>query len=179
MGQPIVMVFGSSRATEARYLEEAERLGSLLAQAGYAVGTGGYAAVMDATSKGAYDKGGHAIGYTTDELPDAVPTMWMHEERRTPDLHRRIELMIDEAAAFIALWGGIGTLAEVFVTWNVAQIAAYKGQAFKPLLFVGPHWPPIVRAIGAHSEVGSSVLAYPILVPTVEEAVAELRRLEI
>ncbi len=176
MDQPIVVVFGSSRTVEARHLESARRLGRLLAEAGYAVGTGGYAAVMDAVSRGASEAGGRVIGYTSDEFPDAEPTPWLDEERRAPDLYRRFEAMLTEGAAFIALWGGIGTLGEVLVTWNVAQIAMYNGGTFKPLVLVGDNWPPLVDCIGRHTEVGNSVLAYPALVASVEEAADYLRR---
>lgn len=179
MPSPLVIVFGSSRTRERRHLEAAQRLGRLLAEAGYAVGSGGYAAVMDAVSQGAYEAGGQVVAYTTDEFPDAVATRWHHDERRTPDLNQRLQRMLQEGDAFIATWGGIGTLTEVAYTWNIAQVAAYQHHSFKPLLLMGEHWPPLIDCIGRQTEIGSSVLAYPTLVATPEETVAQLQRMEI
>ncbi len=175
MERKLVIVFGSSRTKDAEHLGNAYRLGKLLAEAGYIVGSGGYTAVMDAVSRGAAEAGGYVIGYTTDEFPEAVPSRWLSEERRTPDLHLRIRRMLEEGDAFIATWGGIGTLAEVVLTWNVAQVAPYRGRPIRPLYLVGEHWKPIVETLGRYSEMGSGVRAYPTLVPTVDAAVAMLK----
>ncbi len=177
MSQPLVVVFGSSRTQEPHHLAAAERLGRLLTAAGYTVGNGGYDAIMGAVSKGAYQAGGHVIGYTTDEFPDAHPNHWLHESHHTPDLHLRLRLMLEEGDAFIATWGGIGTLTEVILAWNVAQTAPYTGRPVKPLLLVGEQWPPLVQSLGRHSEIGRNVLAYPTLVETVDEAVVRLNGL--
>jgi len=173
--QKLIIVFGSSRTKDPVHLEAAYRLGKLLAEAGYAVGNGGYHAVMEAVSRGAAEAGGYVIGYTTDEFPEAVPNRWLSEERRTADLHLRIRRMMEEGDAFIATWGGIGTLTEVIVTWNVAQVAPYQHKPVKPLYLVGEHWPPIVETLGRYSEMGSGVRAYPTLTATVDEAVAMLK----
>jgi uncharacterized protein (TIGR00730 family) len=169
--KPLVIVFGSSRTKMQQHLDDAERLGRLLAEVGYDVGSGGYSAVMDAVSKGAYEAGGHVIGYTTDQFPDAVTSEWVREERRTPDMHLRIRRMLTEGDAFIATWGGIGTLMEVVTAWSVAQALADTQGNFKPLLLVGEHWPPLIDCIGKQTEIGSSVLAYPTLCETVDEAI--------
>lgn len=175
MSNPLVIVFGSSRTKEERHLASAERLGKLLAAAGFELGSGGYSAVMDAVSKGAYQAGGHVIGYTTDQFPTAEPTQWLHEERRTADIHLRIRRMLMEGDAFIATWGGIGTLVEVAFSWNVGQFTAEQERPYKPLLLVGEHWRPLVRSIAEHTEIGSSVLAYPKLMATVEQAAEYLK----
>lgn len=174
MSKPLIVVFGSSRTKEQRHLDAAERLGELLATAKFDVGSGGYTAVMNAVSKGAYQAGGHVIGYTTDEFPEATPTPWLTEERRTADIHLRIQSMLAEGDGFIATWGGIGTLVEVTFAWNVGQFIAERDLPHKPLLLVGAHWQPLVQSIAAQTEIGSSVLSYPVLVDTVEEAVAYL-----
>ncbi len=175
--RPLAIVFGSSRTKDDGYLNDAERLGRLLVEAGYDVGSGGYSAVMNRVSKGAYEAGGHVIGYTTDQFPDAVPSRWLHEERHTDDLLLRIRRMLLEGDAFIATWGGIGTLTEIVTTWSLAQALADADGRVKPLMLVGEHWPPLVECIGAQTEIGSSVLAYPHLCATVEEAVVRLRDL--
>lgn len=175
MEERLVVVFGSSRTQDVRHREDAERLGALLAESGYAVGTGGYSAIMDWVSKGAYEAGGRVIAYTTDEFPDEMPTQWSHEERRTPDLHLRIQRMLREGDAFVAMWGGVGTLAEVVLAWNVAQFTELYGRPVKPLALLGAHWLPLVESIGSYTEIGDRLLRYPVPVDTPEEAVAYLR----
>ncbi|MFQ5342158.1 MAG: hypothetical protein ACE5F6_11500, partial [Anaerolineae bacterium] len=44
---------------------EAERLGRLLARAGYSVLNGGYSGTMEAVSRGANEAGGHVIAVTS------------------------------------------------------------------------------------------------------------------
>jgi len=176
--RPLAIVFGSSRTKDNGHLNDAERLGSLLVEAGYDVGSGGYSAVMDRVSKGAYEAGGHVIGYTTGQFPDAVPSRWLHEERHTDDLLLRIRRMLAEGDAFIATWGGIGTLTEIVTTWSLAQALADADGHVKPLMLVGEHWSPLVKCIGEQTEIGSGVLAYPTLCATVEAAVSELRDLK-
>ncbi len=173
----IVVVFGSSRTRDAERLKNAEDMGRLLAGSGYVVGSGGYGGIMEAVSRGAYQAGGRVIGYTTDQFGNLLPSRWLSEERRAPDVHLRIKRMLGEGDAFVAMWGGIGTLAEVTMAWNVAQIAALQGRTPKPLVLVGDNWPPLVRCIGDHTEIGKSVLALPVIVSSPEEALERLGRL--
>lgn len=173
MASKLVVVFGSSRTQTPKHLEAAEALGQALAEAGYAVGSGGYTAIMDAVSKGAYEAGGHVIAYPTDEFGDAV-TRWNHEVRFTPHLHTRLDAMLSQGDAFIAMWGGIGTLAEVTLTWNLAQISELQGEPQKPLILLGDHWPALMRCFDANTEIGDRVLRYPTVVAAVDDAVAAL-----
>ncbi|MBN2006181.1 MAG: LOG family protein [Anaerolineae bacterium] len=174
--EKLIIVYGSSRTEEEKHLRDAEELGRRLAQAGYGVGTGGYTAIMDAASKGAYQAGGHVIAYPTDEFPDLPPTQWHHEERRTPDLHLRIQAMLRDGDAFIAMWGGIGTLAEVAVTWNVAQFTATMGRPVKPMLLLGAHWKDFVANLSRSTDMSHALLTYPIIVESPAEAIAMLQK---
>lgn len=172
---PLTIVFGSSTTQDPARLAAAERLGQLLAQAGYAVGTGGYGAIMEAVSRGAAQAGGHVIGYTCDEFPDRAPNPWLHEERRTADLLLRLQRMLTEGDAFLALWGGTGTLTEVLLAWTLGQIAWRYAQPVKPLLLVGDTWAPLLAAIRAHGEPAPVVPHNPLVVATPEAAVMWLQ----
>lgn len=174
MQNKLIIVYGSASTQDARHLKTGAELGRALAQAGYAVGTGGYRAVMDTVSQGAHQAGGHVIAYTTDEYPDEPLTPWHHEIRHTPTLHERLRQMIAEGDAFIATWGGIGTLAEIAVTWSVALVDAARDERVKPLLLVGDHWPAFLHSLEACAEIGTRIPGYPVLVNTFEEAVAYL-----
>jgi len=136
-----ITVFGSARPKpgETAY-DEAMRLGSLLAQAGYIVLTGGYMGTMEAVSRGAAEAGGHVVGITCDELESwrAVRhNRWVAEEKRFPRLRDRLLALIDESDAALALPGGPGTLAEVSTMWNHLLTNAISA---RPLILIGPGW---------------------------------------
>jgi uncharacterized protein (TIGR00730 family) len=136
-----ITVFGSARPVpgEAAY-EDAVRLGSLLAQAGYTVLTGGYMGTMEAVSRGAADAGGHVVGLTCVELEKWRPTQhnrWVKEEQRFERLRDRLMALIDECDAALALPGGPGTLTEVSVMWNHLLTRAISP---RPLILIGPGW---------------------------------------
>ena len=67
----VVAVFGASspRPGDDSY-DVGVRCGRLLAEAGFAVATGGYAGLMEAVSLGARQVGGRVFGVT---VPDVVP----------------------------------------------------------------------------------------------------------
>ncbi len=175
MTRPLIIIFGSSRTQDPRHLQEAEQLGRRLAESGYRVGSGGYRAVMDAVSKGAHEAGGHVIGYLNAAFVDVAPSRWLDERRSNPDLLLRMRQMLQEGDGFVATWGGIGTLSEVTTAWSLGQVSADQVAPAKPLVLLGDHWQPLVRDIGAYTEIGSQLLTYPTLVDSVEEVVAYLR----
>jgi uncharacterized protein (TIGR00730 family) len=136
-----VTVFGSARVEPGQPLyQEAYRLGSLLAQAGCTVLTGGYIGTMEAVSQGAAEAGGHVVGVTCEDIERWRPVKcnpWVTEERRFPTLRERLMALIDSCEAAIALPGGPGTLAEVALTWNQVMTGAISP---RPLVLIGPGW---------------------------------------
>jgi len=120
--------------------QDALRLGSQLAESGYTVQTGGYIGTMEAVSQGAAEAGGHVIGVTCDEIENwrpVAPNRWVMEEKRYQTLRERLYVLIDECDGAIALPGGIGTLAEIILTWAQLQI---QPEVSKPLILVGNGW---------------------------------------
>lgn len=167
MGSRQVAVFGSSRArpTEEAY-RDALRLGRLLAKAGYAVCSGGYGGVMEAVSRGAREAGGTAVGITV-ELWSArkQPNSWLSREVATPHLFERLRLLI-ESDAYVALPGGLGTLGEVVVAWNLFQTASIP---LRPLILVGPSWREVLQSLRSGVRVETEDLALLRCVDTVDE----------
>jgi len=137
----IITVFGGSLPKPGSdAYQDAQRLGSLLTKAGYTVQTGGYIGTMEAISRGASEAGGHVIGVTCDEIESwrpVAPNQWIKEQKRCATLRERLYRLIDECEAAIALPGGIGTLAEVALTWAELQI---NPESPKPLIVVGQGW---------------------------------------
>ena len=138
----IISVFGASapRPGSAAYAE-AMAMGGRLAQAGFAVATGGYRGVMEAASRGAADSGGHVIGVTCGLLESWIEGMkanpWVKEEIKFASLRERLYHLVEFCDAAVALGGGVGTLSEVALTWSLLQTGEIKP---KPLILVGPLW---------------------------------------
>lgn len=172
---PLVIVFGGTRVPEEDPLyARVRRLGELLARAGFTVGSGGYMGVMEAVSRGAAEAGGHVIGYTSDIFETLSPNPWLSEERRTPDLITRIKRMVDEGDAFIAAHGGIGTLAELTVVWNIVLLDHIHERPTRPLVLLGAEWEPVIETFRKHTQMGSSTFRLVKMAQTPEEAVEHI-----
>jgi uncharacterized protein (TIGR00730 family) len=172
--QRVVGVFCSSRRQEGTELyREGSELGRLLAEAGYAVLTGGYDGSMAAVSRGAAAAGGRVIGITCACFDPLAANPWVAEEERTPSLMERLGRLMDRADAYIALRGGIGTLCEVTLAWSLIQTGAYPA---KPLILLGPEWQHLLAAFRQHTDLGEApaVLAMARLATSPSEALAAL-----
>ena len=135
-GVPIVGVYGSARLPETdEHYQYAVAVGRALAGEGFIVATGGYAGVMEAVSKGAREVGGEVIGYTVTSWDGLPANRYVTEEQDSKDLFERLR-KFSEVDLLIALDGGLGTLAEVVVSWNLLQV----GSDARPLLMVGEQW---------------------------------------
>jgi uncharacterized protein (TIGR00725 family) len=140
----IVTVFGSSRphAGSADY-EEAQLLGRALAQAGFAVCSGGYGGVMEAVSRGAKDAGGKTYGITA-EFFKPKANEWIDVEIRVKTWQERLFELIRLGNGFVACKGGTGTLVELAVVWEMLNKAVIAG---KPFAVLGDFWTPILERV--------------------------------
>ncbi|GAB4569426.1 MAG: hypothetical protein Kow0077_01940 [Anaerolineae bacterium] len=151
----IVSVFGGSAPQPGSpAYEEAYLLGKLLAEAGFAVATGGYTGIMEAASKGAAEAGGHVIGVTTDALNRwerrAVrANPWVKEEIKFPTLRERLYHLVSFSDALVSVRGGIGTLSEVSLAWSLMQVGEMP---VKPLILVGKAWEDLLNAFYGSGE---------------------------
>lgn len=120
--RPCVTVFGSARfAPGHRYYEMARELGGVLANAGYAVMTGGGPGIMEAANRGAKEAGGLSLGCNI-----ILPM----EQSANPYLDRFIDMdhffvrkvmLVKYSRAFVVMPGGLGTLDEAFETLTLVQ----------------------------------------------------------
>lgn len=172
MSDRVVAVFGSSRiGPEHAEYAAAEHLGSLLGEAGWTVATGGHDGAMAAVSRGARAAGAHVIGVT---LPGPggrrPPNEWVAEERPADDLFARLRMLL-HADAWVAVAGGVGTLAEIAVAWNLMQNAHV---AHRPLIVVGEAWRAVLDALGDQLVVDPADLAMVTVVPDVDAVLSAL-----
>jgi len=137
----VIAVYGSASPKEGEPdYESAYRLGYLLGQAGYEVMTGGYGGTMEAVSRGAMEAGAPTIGVTCAEIEryrPQEPNPWVKKVEHTETLIDRLRVLMDKADAAIALPGGVGTLLEISLSWNLRVIHAVPPQ---PLILVGQGW---------------------------------------
>jgi uncharacterized protein (TIGR00730 family) len=140
----IITVFGSSRPREdhADY-QEARLLGRALAEAGFAVCSGGYAGVMEAASRGAKEAGGKTYGVTAEFFKPKV-NAWVDTEIRVSTWQERLFELVRVADGFVTCKGGTGTLVELAVVWEMLNKSVISG---KPIVVLGEFWAPILDRV--------------------------------
>ena len=131
-------VFGGAWVGEAEpAYGEALLFGRLAAEHGLELANGGYGGIMAAVSRGAVEAGGTAVGVTIGSFSEQVPVnRWLTHEVEARDLFARLPLICD-AEAWVAFPGGVGTLAEVALCWNLVQTGSIEP---RPLVIVGERW---------------------------------------
>ncbi len=136
-----VSVFGSSQPVEGSpAYSGAQELGRLLAVLGCTVLTGGYTGTMEAVSRGAAEAGAHVVGVTCEDVERShkrVVNQWVREEWKRTTLLDRLEALIQNCDAAMALPGGPGTLTEIALTWNLMIV---EGLSRRPLILIGDGW---------------------------------------
>ncbi len=178
MTAPVIAVFGASRSAPGDGLyEQGVECGRLLAEAGYAVATGGYGGLMEAVSRGAHGAGGHVVGVTAPEVfPDRTgANSFVIEEWKAAHLMERIHEMTRLSAAAITLPGSLGTLTELVAAWNLGFVARFSGGTPKPLITVGEAWRTIVADLAGVLDTDAALVTcvgdVPAAVAVVQETV--------
>jgi len=175
MDRKLISVFGGRHpvAGDEEYLQ-AVKLGSLLAAGRFTVMSGGYSGVMEAISRGAVEAGGTAIGVTMQIFGSLPPNPYLTSEIKSRDFFERLGILTSRADGFIALRGGMGTLTEVGLIWNMLQT---RTMLHKPMILMGSFWKPMLRTVSDHLVITEKDLGLLHYVETPEAAVALLERL--
>jgi uncharacterized protein (TIGR00730 family) len=120
--QPCVSVFGSSRfAEDHRYYGLARDLGGALAEAGFAVMTGGGPGIMEAANRGAREKGGVSLGCNIKLPREQKPNPYLDKFIELEHFFVRKVMLVKYSCAFIVMPGGFGTLDEAFEVMTLIQ----------------------------------------------------------
>ena len=124
----------SSSKIDPAYMEDAYKVGQLLARAGITLINGaGNMGLMKASSDGCLEAGGRAVGIIPGFM---IAEGWCHQGMseiiETPDMHIRQQKMAEAGDAAIVLPGGCGSMAELFelITWK--QLGLY----LKPIVIL-------------------------------------------
>ncbi len=139
-----VTVFGSARIPpDDPHYAAAQEVSRILAEAGFAIITGGGPGIMEAANKGAREGGGRSIGCNI-ELP--------FEQGANPYVDTLIQfryffvrktMFIKYSVAFIIFPGGFGTLDELFEAVTLIQTG--KIYQFPVILFGRRYWAGLLR----------------------------------
>jgi len=142
--RPRITAFGSSRIppTDSRF-QDVEELSCKLAQQGWDGLTGGHQGMMAAFSQGVRAGGGHVRGITLECFP-TPPNNTFSEEVRAQDFFARMQHLIEDCDAWLVLPGGLGTLSELAMSWDLRAIHILKN---RPLILYGDMWPNIINTL--------------------------------
>lgn len=176
-----VTIFGSARATPGGFVyEETKRAAAALAELGCDIVTGGGPGLMQAANEGASSAEGRAqsIGIRVDlpfeqDVNDFVSNAFEHRTFFT-----RLHQFVLTSDAYIVAPGGIGTVLEAIMIWQLLQVHHLKDT---PLLLVGGMWPGLVgwARSAMHSYdpplADASDFEIPQCVPGADEAIAIIR----
>ena len=138
-----VSVFGSARTPRDHpHYAAGAAIGAALAQAGYAVITGGGPGAMEAANRGASEAGGLSVGLGI-ELPfEQDLNEWVDVGIAFRYFFVRKTMFVKYAQAFVILPGGFGTLDELFEALTLVQTG--KVTRFPIVLFGTEYWGGLV-----------------------------------
>ena len=139
-----VSVFGSARTpVDSREYDAGVRIGRALAEAGFAVITGGGPGAMEAANKGALEAGGVSVGLGI-ELPfEQGLNPYVDIGVNFRYFFVRKTMFVKYARGFVVLPGGFGTLDELFEALTLVQTK--KVTRFPIVLFGTEYWGGLAR----------------------------------
>ena len=168
---------GSAAGERAVYAETARELGKFFARNGIElVYGGGSIGLMGAVADGALGAGGTVHGVITRGLMDhELGHTRLSELEVVETIGERISRMSELADGFVALPGGVGTIAELFDALTSQQLGLHQ----KPivLLNVEGYWDPMVKMLGASKTEGFTQERYldaVIVVDSTDSLIEEL-----
>jgi uncharacterized protein (TIGR00730 family) len=140
-----VTIFGSARAQPGSFgYEETKRAAAVLAAMGCDIVTGGGPGLMQAANEGASTAPDRArsIGIRV-ELPfEQEVNAFVAQAFRHRTFFTRLHQFVIASDAFIVTPGGVGTLLEMTLIWQLLQVRHLQGT---PLILVGPLWPALIE----------------------------------
>ena len=179
-----VTIFGSARAQPGSFAyEEVKRVATALADMGCDIITGGGPGLMPAANEGA--SAAHApernqsIGIRVN-LPfeqEVNPFVEQAFEHKT--FFTRLHHFVLASDAFVVVPGGIGTVLDLMMIWQLLQVKHVQGA---PLILVGKMWADLVDWASDHLLTPQMPLAspediaIPVCVNSADEAIALIRQ---
>jgi uncharacterized protein (TIGR00730 family) len=178
-----VTIFGSARAQLGTYVyDQVKHVAAALAEMGCDIITGGGPGLMQAANEGATaanaPERNRSVGIRVD-LPfeqEVNPFVEQAFEHKT--FFTRLHHFVLASDAFVVAPGGIGTVLELMMIWQLLQV---KHVHETPLILVGKMWANLVEWARTHLLASQPPLASPedMAIPrcvnTADEAIAMIR----
>jgi uncharacterized protein (TIGR00730 family) len=178
-----VTIFGSARAKPGSWVyDEVKRLATELAGMGCDIVTGGGPGLMQAANEGAQARGAaeraQSVGIRV-ELPfEQEVNPFVQEAFEHQTFFTRLHHFVLLSDAYIVVPGGIGTVLEAMLVWQLLQVRHLHDT---PLLFAGEMWAELLAWARRYmlrpgfELANPEDMAIPRCVSTAEEAIAILR----
>jgi uncharacterized protein (TIGR00730 family) len=177
-----VAIFGSARAQPGTFVyEEVKRVAAAFASMGCDIVTGGGPGLMQAANEGATVAGAPGSVGIRVELPfeqDVNPFVEQAFEHET--FFTRLHHFVIASDAFVVVPGGIGTVLETLMIWQLLQVRHVDNV---PLILVGKMWRGLVEWARVSMLDPTLALAnpedlqIPMCLETADEAIAVVRDL--
>ncbi len=154
MIKSVCVYCGSSAKAADIYKKSATELGTLLAHEGLVTVYGGASVgLMGLLADSALEAGGKVTGIMSRNLVDyEIDHKGLSEIHIVDTMHKRKQLMVDHADAFVVLPGGAGTLDEFFEVMTWKQIGLHD----KPIIIVNinNYWDKMIEMLVAIGDAG-------------------------
>lgn len=176
-----VTIFGSARVKPGTFgYEETKRCAAELARLGCDIITGGGPGLMQAANEGATSAPERAksIGIRVDLPFEQEVNSFVGQAFEHRTFFTRLHQFVLTSDAFIVAPGGIGTVLETLMIWQLLQVHHLNET---PLILVGKMWPGLVDWARTSMLCGDSPLAsaedfeIPKCVANAEEAISLIR----
>jgi uncharacterized protein (TIGR00730 family) len=169
---PAVAVFGSARTkAESTEYRQGVEVGRLLAEAGYAVITGGGPGAMEAANQGAVKGGGTSVGLGI-ELPfEQGLNDYVDLGVNFRYFFARKTMFVKYAQGFVVLPGGFGTMDELFEALTLVQTR--KVTSFPIVLLGTGYWSGLVEWLRGTMVADGKASAADLALFTVTDSPAE------
>ena len=141
-----VTVFGSARTPEDDpYYQKAREAGHRLAEAGYAVITGGGHGIMEAANRGAFEAKGDSIGFNITLPHEQTLNQYTTDSLAFAHFAPRKIVMTLYADAYVFFPGGFGTMDELCEILTLIETG--KTNKVPVILFGSEFWEPINKFV--------------------------------
>jgi uncharacterized protein (TIGR00730 family) len=139
IGGPAISVFGSARVKEDDPVyAKARDIGRRIADAGFAVVTGGGPGVMEAANRGAREGGGVSVGFNIELPHEQFENRYLDISFTFDHFYARKTMFVKAAEGFVVFPGGFGTADELFEALTLIQTG--KVMHFPVVLFESAYW---------------------------------------
>ncbi|MBX5493161.1 MAG: TIGR00730 family Rossman fold protein [Chloroflexi bacterium] len=173
---PAVSIFGSARVTASDpFYTKAWEIARLLAEAGFAIITGGGPGIMEAANRGAAEAGGVSVGCNI-ELPfEQRINAYVNLPLNFRYFFVRKTMFVKYAVGFVILPGGFGTLDELFEALTLIQTR--KVHNFPVVLVGRAYWQGLLDWIQARPLAEGKLLPADFALLQVTDDPAEVARI--